>query len=93
MCAFLDCIVHTVSKISIFSCTGNQRDVERAVVRQRSMCKRDRILTASGIREKIINAITSELKFAVAAGIGLFIALLRLQNAGIIGKNDAVLGG
>ncbi|MFZ7804866.1 solute carrier family 23 protein [Bacillus thuringiensis] len=44
------------------------------------------ILTASGIREKIINAIPSELKFAVAAGIGLFIAFLGFQNAGIIVK-------
>ena len=51
------------------------------------------ILTASGIREKIINAIPSELKFAVAAGIGLFIAFLGFQNAGIIVKNDAVLVG
>lgn len=38
------------------------------------------ILTASGIREKIINAIPVELKFAVAAGIGLFIAFLGFQN-------------
>ncbi len=51
------------------------------------------ILTASGIREKIINAIPLELKFAVAAGIGLFIAFLGFQNAGIIVKNDAVLVG
>ncbi|MEI4832577.1 NCS2 family permease [Bacillus sp. FJAT-53711] len=51
------------------------------------------ILTASGIREKIINAIPSELKFAVAAGIGLFIAFLGFQNAGIIVNNDAVLVG
>jgi AGZA family xanthine/uracil permease-like MFS transporter len=51
------------------------------------------ILTASGIREKIINAIPVELKFAVAAGIGLFIAFLGFQNAGIIVKNDAVLVG
>ncbi|WP_440604683.1 NCS2 family permease [Bacillus sp. GB_SG_008] len=51
------------------------------------------ILTASGIREKIINAIPTELKFAVAAGIGLFIAFIGFQNAGIIVKNDAVLVG
>ncbi|MFX3624863.1 MAG: NCS2 family permease [Ectobacillus sp.] len=51
------------------------------------------VLTASGIREKIINAIPAELKFAVAAGIGLFIAFIGFQNAGIIVKNDAVLVG
>ncbi|PEZ05338.1 guanine permease [Bacillus sp. AFS018417] len=51
------------------------------------------ILTASGIREKIINAIPVELKFAVAAGIGLFIAFIGFQNAGIIVNNDAVLVG
>lgn len=33
------------------------------------------------------------MKFAVAAGIGLFIAFLGFQNAGIIVKNDAVLVG
>ncbi|WP_369901405.1 NCS2 family permease [Bacillus manliponensis] len=51
------------------------------------------ILTLSGIREKIINAIPAELKFAVAAGIGLFIAFIGFQNAGIIVNNDAVLVG
>ncbi|MFD3449949.1 NCS2 family permease [Microbacteriaceae bacterium 4G12] len=50
-------------------------------------------LTASGVREKIINAIPAELKFAVAAGIGLFIAFIGFQNAGLIVKNDAVLVG
>lgn len=51
------------------------------------------IITALGIREKIINAIPAELKLAVATGIGLFIAFLGFQNAGIIVKNDAVLVG
>lgn len=49
------------------------------------------ILTLSGFREKIINAIPSDLKMAVGAGIGLFIAFLGFQNAGIIVGNDATL--
>ena len=42
------------------------------------------ILSLSGIREIIINAIPGQLKLAVGAGIGLFIAFLGFQNAGII---------
>lgn len=50
-------------------------------------------LTLSGIREKVINAIPAELKYAVGAGIGLFIAFVGLQNAGIIVNNDSTLVG
>ena len=50
-------------------------------------------LSLSGIREKIINAIPVELKYAVGAGIGLFIAFVGLQNAGLIVDNpDALIG-
>ncbi len=51
------------------------------------------ILTAFNIRELIVNAIPLPLKHAVSAGIGLFIAFIGLQNAGIITNNDAVLVG
>lgn len=51
------------------------------------------VLSVSGIREKIINAIPAELKIAVGAGIGLFITFVGLQNAGIIVNNDATLVG
>lgn len=51
------------------------------------------LLTISGLREKIINSIPSELKFAVGAGIGLFITFIGLQNAGIIVGNDATMIG
>ncbi|MFD0051694.1 NCS2 family permease [Actinomycetes bacterium NPDC127524] len=51
------------------------------------------LLTMSGIREKIINAIPAELKFAVGAGIGLFITFVGFQNAKIIVNNDSVLVG
>jgi adenine/guanine/hypoxanthine permease len=51
------------------------------------------LLTLSGLREKIINAIPIELKHAVGAGIGLFITFIGLKNAGIIVNNDATLVG
>lgn len=51
------------------------------------------LLTMSGLREKIINAIPEDLKHAVGAGIGLFITFIGLQNAGIIVNNDATLVG
>jgi len=47
------------------------------------------ILAISGIRETIINAIPQGLKYAVAAGIGLFIAFIGLKNSGIIVSNEA----
>lgn len=51
------------------------------------------ILSLTGIRETIINAIPAELKLAVGAGIGLFITFIGLRNAGIIVNNDATLVG
>ncbi|MED3561425.1 guanine permease [Bacillus sp. MUM 116] len=51
------------------------------------------LLTLTGLREKIINAIPVDLKHAVGAGIGLFITFLGLQESGIIVKNDATLVG
>jgi len=50
-------------------------------------------LTISRLRERVINAIPNELKHAVAAGIGLFIAFIGLTNAGIIVNDDALLVG
>src|SRR5699024_11334208 len=41
--------------------------------------------------EKIINAIPADLKMAVGAGIGLFIAFLGFQNAGIIVGDEETL--
>lgn len=51
------------------------------------------LLTLTGLREKLINAIPMELKLAVGAGIGLFIAFIGFKNAGIIANNDATLVG
>ncbi|HEX6594120.1 MAG TPA: NCS2 family permease [Bacillota bacterium] len=49
------------------------------------------VLTLTGLREKVINAIPAHLKMAVGAGIGLFIAFIGFQNAGIIVGNEATL--
>jgi AGZA family xanthine/uracil permease-like MFS transporter len=51
------------------------------------------ILTAVGVRQMIVNAIPHELYAAVAAGVGLFIALIGLRNAGIVTANPATLVG
>jgi adenine/guanine/hypoxanthine permease len=49
------------------------------------------ILTLLNVREWIVNAIPMPLKHAISAGIGLFIAFIGLQNAGVIVNNDAIL--
>ncbi|MBN2766097.1 MAG: NCS2 family permease [Paludibacteraceae bacterium] len=48
-------------------------------------------LTVFNIREAIVDAIPKSIKTAISAGIGLFIAFIGLQNAGIIVNNDATL--
>lgn len=49
------------------------------------------ILSLTGIRETVINAIPVQLKYAVSAGIGLFITFVGLQGAGIIVASPATL--
>jgi len=49
------------------------------------------LLTASRVREAIVNAVPYNLKLAVSAGIGLFIALIGLVGAGIVVDNPATL--
>src|SRR6202167_3978750 len=49
------------------------------------------LLTFLGIRQLIMEAIPQELYAAVAAGIGLFIAMIGLRNAGIIVPSAATL--
>ena len=51
------------------------------------------ILTLTKVRSWLLNAIPGTLKKAIGAGIGLFIAFIGLQNAGIIVNNDATLVG
>jgi AGZA family xanthine/uracil permease-like MFS transporter len=51
------------------------------------------LLTAIGVRQMIVSAIPPELYAAVAAGVGLFIALIGLKNSGIVVANPATLVG
>jgi AGZA family xanthine/uracil permease-like MFS transporter len=51
------------------------------------------LLSVFKIREWIINAIPHGLKLAIAAGIGLFLALIGLKNAGIVIDHPATLVG
>ena len=49
------------------------------------------VLSLTGLRETIINAIPAQLKYAVGAGIGLFITFVGFQGAGIIVNDDSTL--
>lgn len=49
------------------------------------------LLTFFNVRELIVNSIPINLKHAISAGIGLFIAFIGMQNAGIIIDNPATL--
>lgn len=51
------------------------------------------LLSIFRIREWIINSIPLPLRSAIATGIGLFLALIALQNAGIVVDNPATLIG
>ena len=42
------------------------------------------ILTVTGLREKIFEAIPTSVRLSIPAGVGLFIAFIGLQNAGIV---------
>ncbi|MFA9431470.1 NCS2 family permease [Egicoccus sp. AB-alg2] len=47
------------------------------------------VLALTGVREAVITAIPLQLKLAVGAGIGLFIAFIGLKNAGIVVADEA----
>lgn len=49
------------------------------------------ILTLTNVREAIVNAIPLSLRNAIGAGIGLFIAFIGLESAGVIVPDDATL--
>ncbi|GAB6099971.1 NCS2 family permease [Halanaerocella petrolearia] len=49
------------------------------------------LLTVTKVRQTIINAMPQTLKSAVSAGIGLFIAFIGMQNAGVVTNSDATL--
>ena len=49
------------------------------------------VLSLTNVREAIFNAIPLQLKKGVSVGIGLFVAFIGLQNAGIVVNNDSTL--
>ena len=51
------------------------------------------LISISPLRAYLINAIPRSLKFGIGAGIGLFLAIIGLKNAGIVVDNPATLVG
>jgi AGZA family xanthine/uracil permease-like MFS transporter len=51
------------------------------------------ILSVSPARKYIINSIPKSMKLGIGAGIGLFLAIIGLKNAGIVIANEATLVG
>lgn len=51
------------------------------------------LITLFKLREMIIDAIPTDLKFAISGGIGLFIAFLGLSEGGLIVANESTLVG
>ena len=49
------------------------------------------VLSVTNVREAIFNAIPIQLKRGVSVGIGLFIAFIGFQNAGIVVNSDSTL--
>ena len=47
------------------------------------------VLVVTNLREAVLNAIPNSLKFAIAVGIGLFIAFIGLKNAGLVVQDPA----
>src|ERR687893_3083226 len=47
------------------------------------------VLVLTNLREAVLNAIPNSLKFAIAVGIGLFIAFIGLKNAGLVVQDPA----
>ena len=51
------------------------------------------VLSSFKFREKIVNGIPANLKYAITAGIGLFITLIGCKGAGIVVSNSSTLVG
>lgn len=49
------------------------------------------LITVLKLREKVVDAIPQDLKYAISAGIGLFIAFIGLQNGKLIVNSDSSL--
>ena len=50
------------------------------------------VLTATGLRQKIFAAIPAGVRHAIPVGIGLFIAFIGMQNAGIVVDSSTLVG-
>jgi len=51
------------------------------------------ILSLTGLREWVINSIPKSLKLGIGAGIGMFLAIIGLKNAGVVVDHQATLVG
>lgn len=51
------------------------------------------LITVANVRERILEAIPDNLRYAVSSGIGMFIAFIGLKNAGIIVANPGTFVG
>jgi len=49
------------------------------------------VLVLTGFREAVLNAIPMDLKRAIGIGIGLFLVIIGLENAGVVVNNDVTL--
>ncbi|MDP1627929.1 NCS2 family permease [Parvibaculum sp.] len=49
------------------------------------------LLSLSPLRERMVNSIPRSLKYGIGAGIGFFLALIGLKNAGIVAGDPATL--
>ena len=49
------------------------------------------VLTLTGVQKAIVESIPVDLNAAVAAGIGLFLAFIGMQNAGIVVRHDVTM--
>ncbi|MDE6189367.1 MAG: NCS2 family permease [Clostridia bacterium] len=50
------------------------------------------VLTATGIRKKILQAIPEEVKISIPVGIGMFIAFIGFNNAGLVKLSEGSIG-
>ena len=51
------------------------------------------VLSLTGLREWVINSIPKSLKLGIGAGIGMFLAIIGLKNAGVVVDHPATLVG
>ncbi len=50
------------------------------------------ILTVTGVRRWLVAGIPHSMRSAIAAGIGMFLGIIALKNAGIVVASEATFG-